>query len=78
MLFFFQIKEFNRKKNERDKAYEDMVLKQKRDKEIEIGKVRASQQASQDLQAAKDELNMLRIQDQVILLIFSYKLLGGI
>lgn len=55
-----------------------MMLKQKRDKEIEIAKVRASQQASQDLQAAKDELNMLRVQDQVILLIFSFKLLGGI
>ncbi|VVC28806.1 Hypothetical protein CINCED_3A021977 [Cinara cedri] len=60
-----QIQEYNRKKAEREKAYEDLMLKQKREKEIEIAKIQASQLASQDLQAAKDELNMLRIQDQV-------------
>jgi len=63
---FLQIQEYNKKKNEREMAFEEEVKKQKTLKEKEIAKIQASQKASQDLQAAKDELNALRTQDKVI------------
>lgn len=63
---FLQIQEYNKKKNEREMAFEEEVKKQKLLKEKEIAKIQASQKASQDLQAAKDELNALRVQDKVI------------
>lgn len=48
-------------------AFEEETRKQKLMKEKEIAKIQASQKASQDLQAAKDELSALRTQDKVIL-----------
>lgn len=42
------------------------MQKQKLLKEKSIAKVQASQQATYDSQAAKDELNALRVRDQVI------------
>lgn len=53
-------------------AYEEEMKKLKMSKEKEIAKIQASQKATQDFQAAKDELNALRTQDKVILLI-TYK-----
>lgn len=47
-------------------AYEEEMKKLKISKEKEIAKIQASQKATQDFQAAKDELNALRIQDRVI------------
>lgn len=61
-----QIQEYNEKKNKREMAFEEELKKQKILKEKEIAKIQASQKASQDLQAAKDELNALRTQDKVI------------
>ncbi|KAE9525211.1 hypothetical protein AGLY_014396 [Aphis glycines] len=60
-----QIQEYDRKKNEREMAYEEEVKKLKMSKEKEIAKIQANQKASQDFQAAKDELNALRTQDKV-------------
>lgn len=50
-------------------AFEEEVKKLKMSKEKEIAKIQANQKASQDLQAAKDELNALRTQDKVTFLI---------
>lgn len=50
-------------------AFEEEVKKQKALKDKEISKIQASQRATQDLQAAKDELNELRTHHEVILLI---------
>lgn len=52
-------------------AFEAETKKQKNLKEREIAKIQASQLASQDLQAAKDELNALRTMDKVMLQISS-------
>ncbi|KAL5237785.1 hypothetical protein ACI65C_005195 [Semiaphis heraclei] len=60
-----QIQEYDRKKNEREMAYEEEMKKLKMSKEKQIAKIQASQKASQDFQAAKDELNALRTQDKV-------------
>lgn len=60
-----QIQEYTRKKNEREIAFEQELRKQKLLKEKSIAKIQASQQATYDLQAAKDELNALRVRDQV-------------
>lgn len=64
--FIFQIQEYDRKKNERELKYEEEIKNQKKMKDKEIAKIQASQKASQDLQAAKDELNALRTQDKVL------------
>lgn len=50
-------------------AYEEEMKKLKMSKEKQIAKIQASQKASQDFQAAKDELNALRTQDKVIIII---------
>lgn len=47
-------------------AFEAEVRKQKNLKEKEIAQIQANQKASQDLQAAKDELNAIRQMDKVI------------
>lgn len=60
-----QIQEYTRKKNERDIAFEREFQKQKLLKEKSIAKIQASQQATYDLRATKDELNALRVRDQV-------------
>uniref|UniRef100_A0A2S2RAJ9 Cilia- and flagella-associated protein 45 n=1 Tax=Sipha flava TaxID=143950 RepID=A0A2S2RAJ9_9HEMI len=60
-----QIQEYTRKKNEREIAFEQELRKQKLLKEKSIAKIQANQQATYDLQAAKDELNALRVRDQV-------------
>lgn len=65
-IVFTQIQEYNKKKNERETAFEEETKKQKMLKEKEISKIQASQKLSQDIQAAKDEMNALRKQDQVI------------
>lgn len=67
-MFLFvelQIQEYTRKKNEREIAFERELQKQKLLKEKSIAKIQANQQASYDSQAAKDELNALRVRDQV-------------
>ena len=60
-----QIQEYTRKKNEREIAFERELQKQKLLKEKSIAKIQASQQATYDLRATKDELNALRVRDQV-------------
>ncbi|CAH1737569.1 cilia- and flagella-associated protein 45-like [Aphis gossypii] len=60
-----QIQEYTRKKNEREIAFEREQQKQKLLKEKSIAKIQASQQATYDLRATKDELNALRVRDQV-------------
>jgi len=57
-------------------AYEEEMKKLKMSKEKEIAKIQANQKATQDFQAAKDELNALRTQDKVISLI-NYKKRGA-
>ncbi|XP_003243991.1 cilia- and flagella-associated protein 45-like [Acyrthosiphon pisum] len=60
-----QIQAYDKKKNEREMAYEEEMKKLKMSKEKEIAKIQANQKATQDFQAAKDELNALRTQDKV-------------
>lgn len=60
-----QIQEYTRKKNEREIAFEREQQKQKLLKEKSIAKIQANQQATYDLQSVKDELNALRVRDQV-------------
>ncbi|XP_050431106.1 cilia- and flagella-associated protein 45-like [Adelges cooleyi] len=60
-----QIQEYTRKKNEREAAFEEETRQQKLLKDKTLAKIQASHQASQDMQAAKDELNALRIRDAV-------------
>lgn len=60
-----QIQEYTRKKNEREIAFEREQQKQKLLKEKSIAKIQANHQATYDLQSVKDELNALRVRDQV-------------
>ncbi|XP_050528845.1 cilia- and flagella-associated protein 45 isoform X2 [Daktulosphaira vitifoliae] len=60
-----QIQEYTRQKNEREAAFEEETKKQKLLKDKTIAKIQASHKASHDLQAAKDELNALRVRDAV-------------
>ncbi|VVC24428.1 Hypothetical protein CINCED_3A005033 [Cinara cedri] len=60
-----QIQEYTRKKNEREIAFERELQKQKLLKEKSIAKIQANQLATYETQAAKDELNALRVRDQV-------------
>lgn len=60
-----QIQEYTRKRNEREIAFERELQKQKLLKDKSIAKIQANQQATYDSQAAKDELNALRVRDQV-------------
>lgn len=46
-------------------AFERETRRQKLLKEKAVAKIQASQQATYDSQAAKDELNALRVRDQV-------------
>jgi len=64
-IILSQIQEYTRKKNEREIAFEREQQKQKLLKEKSIAKIQASQQATYDLRATKDELNALRVRDQV-------------
>lgn len=73
MVFNLQIQEYNKKKNDREIAFEEEMKKKKLLKEKEIVKIQSQQKASQDLQAARDELNALRTQDKVMFFRFSVR-----
>lgn len=61
-----QVQEFMRKKAEREAVREAEYAAEKGAKEREIARLRAQQEKAQDQQAALDELNALRIQEEVI------------
>lgn len=54
-----------RKKAEREAAREAELAAERAAKEREIARLRAQQERAQDQQAALDELNALRIQEEV-------------
>ncbi|XP_069687390.1 cilia- and flagella-associated protein 45-like isoform X2 [Periplaneta americana] len=60
-----RIQEFMQKKMEREEAREREQAAQRLAKEREIARLRALQQRQQDLQAEMDELNALRVQEEV-------------
>jgi len=64
-VVFLKIQEYDKQKNEREMAFEKELKEQKMMKDKEIAKIQANQKASQDLQAAKDELNAIRTQNKV-------------
>lgn len=60
-----RVQEFMRNKAEREAAREAELNAAKAAKEREIARLRAQQQKAQDQQAALDELNALRVQEEV-------------
>lgn len=63
---YLQVQEFMRKKAEREAIREAEMAAERRAKEREIARLREQQEKAQDQQAAIDEVNALRIQEEVI------------
>lgn len=57
-----------RKKGERERALEEQKQLAKIAKEKEIARLRAQQERHKDQQAARDEMNALRVQEEVIII----------
>lgn len=55
-----------RRKAEVEAARERELAQQQLEKEKELARLRAMQKRAADTQAAKDEMNAMRIQDEVI------------
>lgn len=54
-----------RKKAEEEEARQRELERQRLEREKELARLRALQQRAADTQAAKDEMNAMRIQDEV-------------
>lgn len=63
-----------RQKAVREEAMEKEKLQMKEAKEKEIARLRAMQEKSQDLQAAMDEMNAMRSQEEVTINLFAHNL----
>lgn len=60
-----QVQEYMRRKAEVEAARERELAQQQLEKEKELARLRAMQKRAADTQAAKDEMNAMRIQDEV-------------
>lgn len=61
-----------RRKAEVEKAREQELAQQQLEKEKELARLRAMQKRAADTQAAKDEMNAMRIQDEVSFIHFLF------
>lgn len=63
--FLVQVQEYMRRKAEAEAARQQELEQQRLEREKELARLRAMQQRAADVQAAKDEMNAMRIQDEV-------------
>uniref|UniRef100_A0A1B6I1U4 Cilia- and flagella-associated protein 45 n=1 Tax=Homalodisca liturata TaxID=320908 RepID=A0A1B6I1U4_9HEMI len=61
-----KVQEYMRRKAEAEAARQRELAKQRLEKEKELARLRAMQKRAADTQAAKDEMNAMRIQDELI------------